>query len=226
MSYREVGSIKIAVDAEVEVYINGEKSAVFISAPVDLEALAYGYLYSEGYIDDISQARLKIEGTRIWAEVPRGRRTMVVSYTEDCGVAPLIKFRRGGEVPLEVAVELAREFTKYTIWHVEPELAMHTSALYVDGVWLVVHDTSRHSGVVKLVGRYLMEGLKGQKKIGFTTGRVSADIVNRLASIGVSAIVSLRGPLYSGVEAACKLGIPLIANVKTRGFTLLCPSNI
>lgn len=224
--YKEVGGIKIAVDAEVEVYVNGERSAVFITAPVDLEALAYGYLYSEGYIDDLSQANLKIEGRRIWAEVSRGRATAVSTYTEDCGVAPLVKFKKGVEVPLDVAVDLAREFAKYTVWHVEPELAMHTSALYVDGVWLVVHDTSRHSGVVKLVGKYLMEGLVGQRKIGFTTGRVSADIVNRLASIGVSAIVSLRGPLYSGVEAACKLGIPLVANVKTRGFTALCPSTI
>jgi FdhD protein len=33
-------------------------------------------------------------------------------------------------------------------------------------------------------------------------------------------VVSIRGPLYSGVEIACRLGVTLVANV--RGLVVLC----
>jgi FdhD protein len=34
--------------------------------------------------------------------------------------------------------------------------------------------------------------------------------------------VSIRGPLYSGVEIACRLGVTLVANVRGRGLVVLC----
>jgi FdhD protein len=114
---------------------------------------------------------------------------------------------------------LASEFGKFTMPSVEPSLAMHTSAL-LNGEWLVAHDVSRHTAVLKLVGKAVRRGVRGG--VVFTTGRASSDVVARSAAAGASVVVSIRGPLYSGVEIACKLGVTLVANVRGRGLVVLC----
>jgi len=220
--YKVVNGVKIAVDASVKIYVNGKLAAELVTNPEDLEDLAIGYLYSEGYIDTLDDiVEIKVDGDAIYAKLKRDVR-VVGRRLEDCGVGSLVKSLAGkSSVSPEMMIELAREFSKLTIWQVDPHLAMHTSALYLDGEWLVVHDTSRHSGVVKLVGKYLRRH-PARLKLAYTTGRASSDMVYRLATIGVDGIVSLRGPLYSGVEVACRLGIPLVANVRNLGFTVVC----
>jgi FdhD protein len=220
--YKVVNGVKVAIDVSVKIYVNGRLAAELVTNPEDLEDLAVGYLYSEGYInalDDIVE--VKVDGDAIHAKLKRDVR-VVGRRLEDCGVGSLVKSLAGkSSVSPKVMIELAREFSKLTIWQVDPHLAMHTSALYLDGEWLVVHDTSRHSGVVKLVGKYIRRN-PARLRLAYTTGRASSDMIYRLATIGVDGIVSLRGPLHSGVEAACKLGIPLVANVRNLGFMVLC----
>jgi FdhD protein len=220
--YKVVNGVKVAVDASVKIYVNGRLAAEVITNPEDLEDLAVGYLYSEGYIDTLDDiVEVKVDGDAIHAKLKR-EVPVVGRRLEDCGVGSLVKSLASKSlVSPKMMIELAGEFSKLTIWQVDPHLAMHTSALYLDGEWLVVHDTSRHSGVVKLVGKYLRLH-PARLKLAYTTGRVSSDMVYRLAAIGVDGVVSLRGPLHSGVEVACMLGIPLVANVRNLGFTVLC----
>ncbi|AAL64351.1 formate dehydrogenase delta subunit [Pyrobaculum aerophilum str. IM2] len=219
--YKIINGVKIAIDELVKIWVNDGLVAEIVSNPEDLEDLGIGYAYSEGYaanIDDIIEVSVLQNQVRIKTRLNASRAARLL---DDCGVGELVKALRGDPADAALMVKLAGEFTKMTIWHVDPHLAMHTSALYVDGDWLVVHDTSRHSGVIKLVGKFLKRG-GGKLKIAYTTGRVSSDMVYRLATIGVNGIVSLRGPLYSGVEAACRLGITLVSNVRNAGFTTLC----
>lgn len=220
--YKTVNGVKVAVDALVKILINDRLVAEVVANPEDLEDLGIGYAYSEGFITGLGDVtEVGVVGDEVRLRV-RGNVEKPAKRLEDCGVGSFVKvLRGGGAVEVERLTKLAGEFTRLTIWHVDPHLAMHTSALYLDGEWLVVHDTSRHSGVIKLIGKYLRSGGAGVR-IAFTTGRVSSDMVYRLATIGVDGIVSLRGPLYSGVEAACRLGIPLVSNVRNTGFTRLC----
>ena len=220
--YKVLNGVKVAVDVSVKIFVNGKLAAELVTNPEDLEDLAVGYLYSEGRInalDDIIE--VKVDGDTVYAKL-KSDVPVVGRRLEDCGVGTLVKSLAGkSSISPKMMIELASEFSKLTIWHTDPHLAMHTNALYLDGEWLVVHDTSRHSGVVKLVGKYLRRG-SARLKLAYTTGRVSSDMVYRLATIGVDGIVSLRGPLHSGVEAACRLGISLVANVRNLGFTFLC----
>lgn len=219
-----INGVEVAVDARYVVRANGKPLAEFVTSPMELEYLAVGFLYSEGYIADIEDIKeIKVGDSAIDVSINPSRELGVFRIVQDCGVAEALKIQKPKSPPsFEYLVKLASEFSKMTIAYIKPGLAMHTSALYIDGNWIVVHDTSRHSGVVKLVGKYLVTQMRGGPKYAFTTGRASSDMVARLASIGVDAIVTLRGPLYSGVEAACKLDIPLLSNVRGRGFTVLC----
>ena len=221
--WREVNGIKVAVDELYQVFVNGELVATAVASPQDLDELALGLLYADGYIDTVEEvSELRGEGRKIIARIRR-RASPSFKAVEDCDVV------KGGRrevrlVEARLDVEklraLVAEFGKFTMPTAEPSLAMHTSALLDEKGWLVVHDVSRHSSMLKLVGKALKEGRRGP--LVFTTGRASSDLVARGAAIGASIMVSIRGPLNSGVETACALGVTLVANVRGRGLTPLC----
>ncbi|MGC9118428.1 MAG: formate dehydrogenase accessory sulfurtransferase FdhD [Thermoproteus sp.] len=218
--WRDVEGIKIAVDRLFEIYVNGRPAATLVASPVDLDDLALGFLYAEGYIDSPEDVvEIAVRGNAIYAGIRRPAGSF--RQLEECGGAVAEARRKLVEVSLSMdeVRALASEFGKLTMPSVEPSLAMHTTAL-LNGEWLVAHDVSRHSSVLKLVGKAVRKGARGG--VVFTTGRASSDIVARSAAVGASVVVSIRGPLYSGVEAACRLGVTLVANVRGRGFAVLC----
>ena len=52
-------------EIRTDIYINGEKAVSMMATPIDLEALAVGYLISEGIIntyEDIEEINLKNDG--------------------------------------------------------------------------------------------------------------------------------------------------------------------
>lgn len=213
------GGVKIAVDKLVKIYVNDRLAAEVVASPEGLEYLAWGYVH----VYRLHGAEVAVEDSKIKIYV-KDRFDVARESFVDCGPVRQTAsgVAAGRRVRLEDIVALAREFNKLTMPYIEPELAMHTAALYARGSWVVVHDVSRHTAVLKLIGRAFLEGVPVQDGVAFTTGRASGDMVARLASVGVSALVSMRGPLASGLEAACRYGVVLVANVRSRGFTPLC----
>ncbi|MEM4081665.1 MAG: formate dehydrogenase accessory sulfurtransferase FdhD [Pyrobaculum sp.] len=211
--------VKVAVDRLVKIYVNDRLTAEVVTSPEGLQYLAWGYVQ----VYRLHGAEVAIEDSKIKIYIKDKFDVDKESFI-DCGpvrqVVEKAAWRR--KVRLEDLVALAREFNKLTMPFIEPELAVHTAALYSRGSWVVVHDVSRHSAVLKLIGKAAVEGVSVQDSVAFTTGRASGDMVTRLASVGVSTLVSMRGPLASGVEAACRYGVVLVANVRSRGFTPLC----
>ncbi|KUO83535.1 MAG: formate dehydrogenase [Thermoproteus sp. CIS_19] len=218
--WREIEGVKIALDRLFEIYVNGRLAATLVASPADLEDLAVGFLYAEGYIDSLDDVvEIKTGERAIYADI-RGAAGPAKSL-EECGGVEADPRRKLVEVSLTMdeVRSLASEFGRFTMPSVEPSLAMHTSAL-LNGEWLVAHDVSRHTAVLKLVGKAVRRGVRGG--VVFTTGRASSDVVARSAAAGASVVVSIRGPLYSGVEIACRLGVTLVANVRGRGLVVLC----
>ena len=224
--WRDVDGIRVAVDAKVRVWVGKVLAAEVVASPVDLEDLALGLLYSDGLVEGTSEiAEISVEGTDVYVRLSSPREvTERRSYLESCGVVE--GAHRVGPVEVDLAHirDLLAEFGRYTMPLTSPTLAMHTSGLHVDGEWLIVHDTSRHSSVLKLVGRALRLGVDASRGVAFTTGRASSDMVVRLARLGVPVVVSLRGPLYSGYDAARRTGVVLVANVRGRGLVAFFPA--
>jgi len=84
--YKTINGVKVAVDALVKIFVNGRLAAELVTNPEDLEDLAVGYLYSEGYInalDDIVEIR--VDGDAIYAKLKKDV-PVVKSWLEDCGV--------------------------------------------------------------------------------------------------------------------------------------------
>jgi FdhD protein len=72
--------------------------------------------------------------------------------------------------------------------------SVHGCALYhgVD-LWVSVADVSRRNAVDTIIDWMALHGVSGADKILFTTGRLTAEIVMKVARSGIPIIVSRKG---------------------------------
>ncbi len=60
----------------------------------------------------------------------------------------------------------------------------------------------------------------GNDKIFYTTGRLTSEMVIKVAQMGISALLSRSGVTQMGRELARKVGMTLIARAKGRHFLI------
>ena len=81
-----------------------------------------------------------------------------------------------------------------------------------------VEDVGRHNATDTIAGEMWLEGIGGNDKIFYTTGRLTSEIVMKAAHMGVPVLVSRSGITYMGLELAQDLGVTMIARAKGRHF--------
>ncbi|QOJ78923.1 formate dehydrogenase accessory sulfurtransferase FdhD [Infirmifilum lucidum] len=211
----------VAVDELYTVYVNG-KSYVSISAsPSGLYELALGLLVGDGVASgpgDILDVKVDRSSRRI--DVYLDRDVSVSPYrVEDCGAAAArgVYVYSGATFSLRELVGLVGEFDRASIATARL-LAVHSSAIVQPsrGEGVLAHDPSRHTSMVKAIGSAIARGFKLGDSVAITTGRASSDIVVRLARAGVPVLVSLKGPLMSGIRASEMLGVTLVLVARHR----------
>jgi FdhD protein len=220
----------IAVDDHLDVYVNGFHYTTLILNPVNLEETVVGLLLGDGIVrspSEIVGVRVDLEGKRVEALVS-GSPSLRKVYVEDCSSLATtgVKVDSNLRVSWDAVVGIYVDFNRRTI-SVTRGLAMHTSGLYdlAGRRAVIVHDTSRHTSIAKLIGIAVKEGLNFERSIAITTGRASSDMVLKFANVRVPIVVSTRGPLYSGLTAATLFKVTLISYIrrgdKVKGLVIL-----
>ncbi|HPQ97247.1 MAG TPA: formate dehydrogenase accessory sulfurtransferase FdhD [Thiolinea sp.] len=81
-----------------------------------------------------------------------------------------------------------------------------------------VEDVGRHNAVDAIAGHMWLEGVDGADKIFYTTGRLTSEMVIKVAQMGIPILLSRSGVTQMGLELAQKLGVVLIARAKGKHF--------
>jgi FdhD protein len=222
----------VIVETPVSLTVNGELWLTFMCTPVDLEAMAVGFLFNEDLIQsktEIADVRLCDAGDNVdvWLhhsldKPDNWRRTSgctggITSVQNNLQIHPIVN---GGVLPADRVGELVNLlFESQELYRATG--GVHTSAIS-DGARIVLssEDIGRHNTLDKLAGRLLLEGIELPRKIILTTGRVSSEMLQKANRIGASVVISRTSPSSLSIELAQLFGITLIGYARRNRFNI------
>ncbi|MEZ9438729.1 formate dehydrogenase accessory sulfurtransferase FdhD [Vibrio atlanticus] len=97
--------------------------------------------------------------------------------------------------------------------------AVHGCAVCKDDkVLSFVEDVGRHNAVDTLAGEMWLNKESGEDKIFYTTGRLTSEMIIKVAQMGIPVLLSRSGVTQMGLELAQQFGITTIARAKGLRF--------
>lgn len=222
------------VETPVSLTVNAQVWLTFMCTPVDLEAMAVGFLYNEGVIetmDEVEDVRVCEHGDNVdvWlnhsVEQPTSWRR-----TSGCtgGVTAVDALARVDvsfsgdqpQVPPEAIGHLVEQFFEAQVLYRETG-GVHTSALSNgEKIILVAEDIGRHNTLDKISGLCLMNGISLDTRILITTGRISSEMLQKAARMNAPVLISRTSPSSLSIEMAERYGITLIGYARTHRFNV------
>ncbi len=223
---------RVAVVAEqaVALQVNGQQLTTLMCTPQQLEALAVGFLFNEGWIDaldEVAEVRFCPEEGAVSLLLTHAIQPPAVwTRTSGCGggrtrAAARPPVQPPGEVQLEpqAVVRLVRAlFESQELYRRTG--GVHTSALS-DGerIVLAAEDIGRHNSLDKLAGLWLQGG-RPAAPVLLTTGRVSAEMLQKAWRMGAAVVISRTSPSSLSVQMAAEHGLTLIGYARGGRFTV------
>jgi FdhD protein len=98
--------------------------------------------------------------------------------------------------------------------------AVHGCALCSEslGIEQFIEDVGRHNAVDAIAGYMWLNDIQGEGKLFYTTGRLTSEMVIKVALMGIPVLLSRSGITRMGLDIAQKVGVTLIARAKGRHF--------
>ncbi|MBN2013570.1 MAG: formate dehydrogenase accessory sulfurtransferase FdhD [Candidatus Altiarchaeota archaeon] len=204
----EEENVTVSDEEVFTVFINN-KEITLSASPRDLRELAVGFVVSEGFSLHEGITDVEVDDNRILVE------TGVCENIKASRVSHGQKFRR------EVILDSLRFFRECSVeWKLTG--GTHSAALVSSEGELLrcFEDISRRNSLYKIIGWALLNNQSLSNRFVLFTGRVSGDVVEKLARVGVPLIVSNTAPLSKAIEFAEEYNVTLIGFARHPRFTV------
>ncbi|MEI2387761.1 formate dehydrogenase accessory sulfurtransferase FdhD [Breoghania sp. JC706] len=234
-------SREVPEEAAIAVTYNGATHAVMMATPLQLEDFAVGFSLTERIITDIEQIKsIEIAAfttgveARLWVdEECAGRlsaRRRALAGPTGCGLCGVESLEEALPEPAPVGADGVR-FTPEQVMEAINALSQgqplfrETHAVHAAGFWtpsrgLVAarEDLGRHNAMDKLVGALRRGGVDQTMGIATITSRVSVEIVQKAAVMGVPVLVAVSAPTRLAIRTAESAGLTLVGVARRDGF--------
>jgi len=229
---------EVAIEYPLTVFIEEEEFATMVCTPTNLEELVIGFLASEGLI----RAFEEIESM----SVDKGKGLVYISlkvkqsiskefYSKRfigscCGKSRQFYFHNDARTARTVLSK--NKITSDQCFHLMKMMqdqsvdfqqtgGVHNAALCTaDQLLYVQTDIGRHNALDKLYGICLKEKLPRNDKIISFSGRVSSEVLLKVAKMGIGIILSKSAPTTLAIELAHDLGITVVGFIRNNQFNI------
>ena len=224
------------IESPVSLSVNAEVWLTFMCTPVDLEALAIGFLFNEGQIEsqaDIADIRVcpgeenvdvwlnrSIQKPDLWRRTSGCTGGLTGQTSSPAQAANRFTLSNGWGISSGQIHQLVGKLYEKQLLY-QQSGGVHTSALS-DGEDLVVYaeDVGRHNTLDKLAGKMILQDLSIQHRIILTTGRLSSEMLQKASRLGAPIVLSRTAPTSLSIQLAEKWGITLIGYARRDRFNI------
>jgi FdhD protein len=236
------GAREIAAEVPVAFVYDGGTEAVMMATPADLEDFALGFSLNDGVVasaDDIESMDVVEAGRGVELRVTlkvRDRERLVTrrrlrAGPAGCGlcgvesigeaVRALPQIKSGLTLNVAEILEAMRGMRAHQALNARTH-AVHAAAFYVSGEGIVAvrEDVGRHNALDKLAGALVRGGRDASRGAVLMTSRVSVELVQKAAVMGVPILAAVSAPTGLALEEAESAGLTVAGIVRDDGLEI------
>jgi FdhD protein len=236
---RRLSNMEIPAERPLTIYMDKRELVTLMTLGSAPEALTLGYLRNQRLvrsIDDIAEVQVDwdVEAaavtTRAGAGVAPARTEPEVVGSGGQGTA------FGGLMQEVASIVIAPEarLKQATLYKIIDTVriqktvykragSLHGCALFSSAgeMLYLVEDVGRHNAVDAIAGMMWLDGVSGDDKVFYTTGRLTSEMVIKGAQMGIPFLLSRSGTTQMGHAVAQQLGMSMFARCSGTHFLLL-----
>ena len=239
MATDEYGKLQekhIAGERPLTIYVNKKEIVTLMTLGTQPEALVLGYLRNQGFISNIEE----IKSVQVDWETESAAIVTHSSYdwddklsqrtvTSGCGQGTVFGNMMEQLDNINIQSFNTKQSTLYALLaniSKENEVykragGVHGCALCKDDKQLIfVEDVGRHNAVDTISGLMWLNNISGEDKTFYTTGRLTSEMVIKVAQMNVPLLLSRSGITQMGLSIAQQLKVTLVARAKGRHFLI------
>ena len=219
---------QVATEVRFTLILNGYELLSLHCTPSELDALALGFLVSEGVVTEpsdltsieVDEDTFSIRVQLSCLEKGWEKNFQKKTITSGCGYG--VTFTDGSKLhslpvdkePFVISTEkirvLLKKFMDKSILFKETG-GVHSAALVADNeIILFSEDIGRHNAVDKIIGKAFLQGLPLSDKILLSSGRISGEIMTKIIRSKIPVLITRAAPTCMSLNYAESHGVTLI----------------
>jgi FdhD protein len=225
----------VAREFMLTIFLNGQELVTMMCSPKDLKYLAVGFLVSEGLLSNIDEIKnidvdewqgiVRVETNKaIEADSRFFAKRLITSgcgggaaFYSDADIA-VTKLESRTKISTDEVFTLAQEFQRRSELYLSTH-GVHSAALCDRATILIFQeDIGRHNAIDKIFVNCFLEKINTVDLAIISSGRVSSEIMHKVAKRDIPIVISISEPTSLGVKIADNYGITLIASVRGNKF--------
>ncbi|ADF41824.1 formate dehydrogenase family accessory protein FdhD [Priestia megaterium DSM 319] len=238
---------KIVTEFPVTVKINEEEFVTMVCSPQYIEDMVIGYLASEGVI------RAYTDIKNIWIQQKEGYVHVTIDklnpyfqnlqnkryITSCCGASrqgfvfinDALTAKKMNDISVELSIkdcfQLMNKLQQSAATFQETGGVHNAAICDKNGFMLSRMDIGRHNALDKLYGYCLKHHISIRDKVVVFSGRISSEILLKVAKIGCEVVLSKSAPTELALNLAEELGITTVGFIRNDSLNIYtCPERI
>ena len=236
--YEKERTFPITGELPLTIYLDKKEIVTLMTLGHYPEALVIGYLRNQGIINHLNQlksvhvdwsvnsAAVTTNGLDL-SKVDNKLKHKIV--TSGCGQGTTFSGVMDDLKDKKIKMKITKQSTIYhllRLLHDKNEIyrrsgAVHGCALCDDDKILdFVEDVGRHNAVDAIAGHMWLNDISGEDKIFYTTGRLTSEMVIKVAQMNISTLLSRSGITEMGLNVAKDTQVTLLGRAKGKHFLI------
>lgn len=227
--------ISLTGERPLTIYLDKQEIVTLMTLGAQPELLTLGYLRNQRLVDKLTdiesiQVDWDVDAVVVTTNRSKANLDQLMSrrtVTSGCGQGTMF----GNLLESFESLQLqCPAFSSDSIYQVLDALSdynqMYKQAGAVHGcalcngnkIEIFIEDVGRHNAVDAISGWMWLEDIDGHDKVFYTTGRLTSEMVIKVAQMKIPLLLSRSGVTEMGLRIAQKIGIGMIARAKGKHF--------